>query len=408
MKAGNLGLPAAALFAVTLMAGDWPQLLGPTRNGLSPETGLARSWPKNGPPLVWQRPVGAGFSGPVVAGDRLIIFHRLGDEEVVECLGAPDGKPRWKFAYPTGYVDDFGFDPGPRATPVIDGKRVFTLGAEGRLHCLELETGKKVWERDLSADYQPRKGFFGVGTTPLVDSSRLFVNVGGKNAGVVALDKTTGRELWRATSQEASYSSPVAATIDGVRHIIFFTREGILSLDPATGAERFSKRWRARINASVNAAMPVVVADLLFISSSYNTGAVVHRVRKDGIDELWKSDDVLSNHYNTSLVLNGFLYGIDGRQEGGAARLRCVELKTGKVRWTQERFGCASLIGVDGNLLALNDEGELLLIEATPEAYREKGRAAVLTKPCRAEIALSNGRLYARDGKRLICLNMKP
>lgn len=388
-------------------AADWPQFLGPNRNCTSPETGLAQSWPKGGPPRLWEREVGEGYSGPVIAGDRLILFHRMGDNEVVECLDAASGKGRWKFPYPTRYEDDLGKGNGPRSTPLIAGQRVYTLGAEGRLHCLELDSGKKVWDRSIMDDYQPRKGFFGVGTSPILEGDNLLINVGARGAGIVAFNKDTGRELWKATSDEASYSSPVAATIDGSRHVFFFTREGILSLDPATGAVRFSKRWRSRMNASVNAAAPVVVDGQLFISTCYDTGAVLHRVRKDGIDEVWKSDEALSNHYNTSVHKDGFLYGIHGREDFREAKLRCVEWKTGKVRWTRDQVGCASLILADGHLIMLDEHGDLVLAEATPDAYREKARATVLSKPCFAEIALSNGRLYARDGNKLICLNLK-
>src|SRR5262249_26076456 len=157
---------------------------------------------------------------------------------------------RWKFAYPTRYNDDFGKGDGPRSTPLVAGGRVYTLGAEGTLHCLELETGKKVWERPLNEDYQVRKGVFGVSTSPLLDGDLLLVNVGGKGAGIVAFARDTGKEVWRATGHEASYASPVAATIAGTRHVIFFTREGIVSLNPKDGTVRFSKHWRSRMNAS--------------------------------------------------------------------------------------------------------------------------------------------------------------
>src|SRR5439155_16818376 len=224
------------------------------------------------------------------------------------------------------------------------------------LRCLELETGAKVWAHSLTADYSPRKGFFGVATSPLVEDKLVLVNVGAKGAGVVAFDKETGKEIWKATDQEASYASPVAATIDGVRHIFFVKREGLVSLDPANGAVRFSKRWRARINASVNAATPLVVNDELFLSASYGTGAVLLKVGKTGVDEIWKSDDVLSNHYATSVYADGFLYGFDGRQEE-RARFRCVEWKTGKVRWTQEAFGCGSMILAEARLIVLTEAG---------------------------------------------------
>jgi outer membrane protein assembly factor BamB len=395
------------LLFVPVFAADWPQILGPARNGISTETGLLHAWPKKGPPLLWEKPVGEGHSGPVVAGDRLILFHRVGDNEVVECLDPASGKQRWKFDYPTRYEDDFGKGNGPRSTPVIAGKHVYTLGAEGRLHCLEFESGKKVWDRSLLTEYRPRKGFFGVGTSPLVEGNRLFVNVGARGAGIVAFDTETGKEVWKATDDEASYSSPVAATIDGVRHIFFLTREGIVSLDPANGAVRFRKRWRSRNSASVNAAAPLVVGDLLFVSACYDTGAIVHRVRKDGFDEVWKNDESLSNHYNTSIHADGFLYGIHGREDFREAKLRCVELKTGKARWTRETIGCGSMLLADGHLILLEESGDLVLVEATPAAYREKARASVLSRPCFAEVALANGRLFARDKNRLVCLDLR-
>ena len=390
-----------------LMAGaDRPQFLGPGRDGTSTEKGLLTSWPREGPAVVWGKQVGAGFSGPVVAGGRLILFHRVGDREVVECLDAGSGKGLWKFGYPTAYQDDFGFDEGPRSTPLVAGKRVYTLGAEGVLHCLDLGTGKKIWGRPLNTDYQVAKGFFGVATSPLLEGGLVLVNVGGKGAGIVALAKETGKEVWRATDQGASYSSPVAATIDGTRHVFFFTREGLVSLDPGNGHVRFSKRWRSRLDASVNAAAPVVAGEYVFISACYQTGAALLRVRPEAAEEVWKSDDVLSNHYATSIHHAGYLYGFDGRQEHGA-RLRCVEMKTGKVRWTKEGFGCGSMVLAGGNLIVLTEDGELVLVEATPRAYREKSRASLLGKPCRALIALANGRLYARDGKKLVCVNLE-
>jgi outer membrane protein assembly factor BamB len=222
----------------------------------------------------------------------------------------------------------------------------------------------------------------------------------------VAFNASDGKELWKATDQEASYSSPVAATIDGVRHVFFFTRDGLVSLDPKEGTERFRLKFRSKIDASVNAATPVVVDDHLFLSASYGTGALLLKVHKDKVDEVWKNDESLSNHYDTSIYHDGYLYGIDGRQEEGA-RLRCVEFKTGKVQWTKEGFGCASLIRVEGRLIALTEGGDLVLIEPTAKEYREKARASVLGSPCRAALALANGRLYARDGKTLICWNLR-
>lgn len=394
------------IFTLWADASDWPQFLGPTRNGVSPESGLAGSWPKDGPPIVWQRRVGRGWSGPVVAGNRLILFHRRGDKEVVECLDAANGKEQWKFDYATTYVDDFNFDPGPRSTPLIAGDRVYTLGAEGRMHCLELASGRKIWDRALDEEYKVRKGFFGVATSPVLEGDLLLVNIGGRDAGIVALHKDTGKEAWRATNHAASYSSPVVATVDGVRHALFFTREGIVSLDPATGKERFSKRWRSRMDNSVNAASPVVVGNDVFFSACYDTGGILLTARKDGFDEVWSNDESMSNHYGTSIYHDGYLYGFHDRQER-KAHLRCIEWKTGKVKWTQERFGCGSMIRAGDDLIILSEDGDLVLAEATPRGYKEKARANVLGTSCRAQIALANGRLYARDTLKLVCLDLR-
>ncbi len=397
---------ALALLGGVAGAGDWPQFLGPDRNGVSAETGLIQSWPKEGPPVVWEKRIGEGYSGVAVSGGAAVVFYRSGGDEVVECLGAADGKPRWTHATPTKYRDRFGKGNGPRSTPLIDGKFVYTLGAEGRLQCLDLESGKPAWEKNLAEDYRVPPNYFGVGTTPLVEGKLLLLNVGGKQgAGIVAFDKETGKEAWKATDDPASYSSPVAVTVDGVRDVVFFTREGLVALDPENGSLRAKKRWRAAYDASVNAATPLLLDGHVFLTASYETGAVLLKLKKDGVSEVWSNDESLSAHYTTPVRQGDFLYGCDGRQEQGA-RLRCVEWKTGKVRWTKEGFGCASLLLADGNIFALTEDGDLVLVEATPDGYKEKARAAELTGPCRAPLALADGRLYGRDDRKVVCWNV--
>jgi len=397
-----------ALISCLLVASgaDWPQFLGPTRNAVSTETGLLQTWDAKGPPVLWQKNVGEGFSAPTIAGDRLILFHRIDNDEVVESLDATSGKAMWKHTNPTKYEDPLGKGNGPRSTPLIAGERVYTLSPGGLLQCLNLTNGTQVWKRALLEDYEVPPSFFGVGTSPILEGGRLLVNVGAKDAGIVAFDKDTGKEVWKATGDGASYSSPVAATIDGVRLVIFFTRQGIVSLDPATGAVRFSKRWRSRMNASVNAATPVVVEDQLFFTSCYDTGAILVRAKKDGIEEVWNNDRSLSCHFGTPVYHDGCLYGFHGRQETGT-EFRCVEMKTGKVHWSKEGFGCGSMIVAEGNAIVLSESGELVLVECKSDTYREKARAAVLAGPCRTQIALANGRLYARDNSKLMCWNMK-
>ncbi len=408
---GTRRLLIACLFLLPtaiVRADDWPQFLGPQRNGNSNEKGLLAAFPKDGPPVVWQRNVGEGYSGPVIAGDRLILFHRVGDEEVVECLKAATGKELWRFPYPTSYSDMLGKGDGPRSTPLIAGDKIITLGAEGTLHCLALETGKKIWSRSLTKEYKTPLGYFGVGTSPIVEQNRVLVNVGGKNAGIVAFDLDNGKEAWRATDDPPSYSSPVVATIGDRRLAVFFTRTGAVVLNAKTGDVLYRQRWRSRSETSVNAATPLIIGDQVFFSASYDTGALLLKLKANGAEEVWTDEKIMSNQYNTCIHHNGQIYGFDGRQDSPfPPTLRCFDLKTRKIRWQKEDFGNGSMILADGRLIILTEKGGLCLVQATPEAFRETARFRLLdAPPCRAQIALSAGRLYARDQKKLVCVNL--
>jgi outer membrane protein assembly factor BamB len=397
---------AILLFAaLALWSEDWPQFLGPSRNGVASGADMAASWPSSGPPVLWKKDVGAGFAAPAVAQGKLILFHRRGSKEIVEALDAASGKPLWSFDYPTTYRDDFGFDEGPRGTPAIAGGRVFTFGAEGMAHCLDFASGKKIWSLDTYKTFGVPKGFFGAATSPLVDDGRVLLNAGGANGGVVALDAQTGKTLWTATRDEAGYSSPVAATIRGERHALFFTRAGLVDADPATGKVRFQFPWRSRSQASVNAALPVVAGDLVFLSASYGTGAVVLDLSSGAPKKLWASDDALSNHYATSVYRDGYLYGYHGRQEMGPS-LRCVEMKTGKVMWDVDRFRAGSLLLAGDRLLIQREGGELVMAPATPAGFKPSGRAQVIEATVRAYPALADGRYYARNERQLICVKL--
>lgn len=406
MKSKALWL-AAALFAASFAtAGDWPQLLGPDRNGVYSGGDLAASWPEKGPPRLWKRDVGAGFSNPVVASGRLILFHRKGDKEIVESLDAKTGEPGWKFEYPSNYHDDFGFDEGPRASPVVVAGQVYTFGAQGVLHCLQLASGKKIWSVDANKEFGVRKGFFGAASTPLVEGARLFLNVGGDGAGIVAFDKDTGRVLWKATSDEASYSSPVAATLGGEKKIVFFTREGLVVLDPETGEVSHKLHWRARMNASVNAAVPLIIGENIFLSASYGTGATFIHVNGPKLEQLWSTEDALTNHYATSVYSDGVLYGYHGRQEYTQS-FRAIEAKTGKLLWEESGFGAGTVTLADGRLLLLRENGELVLAEASAEAFKPLARARILDGTVRAYPALADGLLYARNTNSLVCVDLR-
>ena len=396
-----------ALVATLLVAADWPQFHGPTRDNQSTETGFDWSWPKDGPPVAWKLDAGQGWAGPVVAGERLVFFHRVESDEVVLCLDPATGKEKWKFSYRTRYRDDFAMDEGPRSTPCIHGDKLFTLGANGDLHGLELATGRKLWSRNLIADFDAGKGFFGIACSPLVVGGKLLVNVGGKGAGIVAFDPATGKEIWKANNDAASYSSPSLAEIGGKQLALFLTREGLVALDPETGKQSFTHPWRPRLNESVNAATPLSWKGDVFISVSYGAGAILLRPKGAELEELWSGDKSMSCQFNTPVRVGEYLYGSHGRVDARNVDLRCVEWKTGTVKWSQPKFGSTSIIAVDGGLIGVTEAGDLVRFEASPEGYKEKGRAAILGSPTRAAPALADGRLFARDGKQLVCVKLK-
>ena len=391
----DLILAVAAASCFSFAAGtDWPQFLGPNRNGtaapLSPNS-------LRNPKLLWKKQVGAGFSAPVVANAKVILFHRVDNKETVECLNNTNGGRVWVFEYPTSYRDDFGFDEGPRGTPAVSDGRVYTFGAEGVLHALDLNTGKKLWRVDTHPKFGVRKGFFGAAASPLVDSAAVYVNVGGPNGGgLVAFNKNDGNVLWSVTNDEAGYSSPIEATIAGARSILCFTRAGLVAVDPASGKVRFQYPWRSRSNASVNAAVPIVTADSIFLSASYNTGAVLLKVAGNQLTPVWSSDEAMSNHYASSVYKDGYVYGFHGRQEMGQS-LRCIELKTGKVQWSVDGFGAGTVTLGGDRLLIVRESGEGIIAPARPDAYKPESKAQLLPATVRSYPAVADSKVYVRN-----------
>jgi outer membrane protein assembly factor BamB len=334
------------------------------------------------------------------------LFHRLQDQEIVACLEARTGKPLWKFQYPTKYEDDFGFDEGPRATPTINGDRVFTFGAEGVVHCLNWADGRKLWGVDTQKTFRAPKGFFGMACSPLVVDNAVLINIGGPDqAGIVALDKESGNLLWKATDAEASYSSPVIAMVENRRQAFFLTRAGLAVLDPTDGRIFFEFPWRPAVRASVSAATPLVINNRVFISTSYGRGAALLRLTKEGPETIWTAEDVLSNHYSTSVHHQGFLYGFHGRQEQGCL-LRCVELDTGRIRWSVPGLGAGSVLLAGETLLILTEQGELIRAPANPKQFQPVARSQILGFHVRAYPALAQGLFFARDKNQLVCLDL--
>jgi outer membrane protein assembly factor BamB len=425
---------------------DWPQLLGPTANGVSVETGLLDRWPTNGPPLVWEKQIGTGYGAPSVRGNVLVLHHRVGAEEIVEAFAADSGQPIWRHGYPSRFTDPFGYNNGPRASPLLTTNRCYTFGAEGKLLCLDLQTGQAIWQRDTAKEWNVPEAFFGVGSSPLLEGDRLLVMVGGQtNSGMVAFAAETGKVLWESVGQrnwqgqpklgwpgdapvvwsswdkQASYATPVAATVNGQRQVFCLMRQGLVSLNPETGAVNFSRWFRARVEESVNAANPVVVNDQVLISSAYyKLGSVLLRVRNDSrsYEEVWRNTN-LEAHWATPIYHDGYLYAFSGRNEPDA-RFRCLEFATGKIMWDRNEgwpahstpppkvYGRGSLILADGKLIVLGEGGLLGLFKLNVAKPEELARFQVpqLKYPCWAAPVLAHQKLYLRSEDRLVCLNL--
>lgn len=389
-------------------AADWPQILGPQRNGIAEGETLASGWPKSGPKTVWEHAVGSGLAGVAVSQGTVYVFHREADAEQLEALDALTGKPRWKATWPSDYQDAIAGDDGPRCVPVVHGKRVIAYGAAGTMACLNTADGSIVWSRNLVKDYQADLGYFGAGSTPLVEGKIIIVNVGGQrsSAGVVGLDLETGKEVWKSVADTASYSSPIAVTADGVRHVLCVTRLKLVSLDPTTGKVRFEFPFGKR-GPTVNGANPIVIKNNVFLTASYGIGSTAAQIHADHADLKYDGDEILSSQYTTTVVRDGYAYGIDGRQDQGSASLRCFDPITRKVAWTEDDFGMATLILAGDKLVCMRTDGTLVLVSATPKAFQQLATAKLFNSTCRPLPALASGLLYVRDTQTLKCFELR-
>lgn len=384
-------------------AGDWPQILGPQRNGhAARDERLADSWDTPGPKVIWEHRVGNGYSGPVVSGGKLIIFHRQSGELLVDALDATTGKPLWQHKRKASYVSSIDRDDGPRATPVIHNGRVHLFSPEGDLFCLALDTGKEIWARELSTELETPDSYFGAGSTPIVEGDKLLVNVGARGkAGLVAFNISDGKTAWQKSDEVASYSSPIAADISGARHVIFVTRYNVVSIDPANGDIRFRFPFGKR-GPTVNAAIPLLCDGELFVTASYGIGAILAHPDKTAAKTIWQSD-AISSQYTSSLYQDGVLYGTDGRADQPPAHLKALDAKSGETLWTEDSFGVAHLIEADGKIIALKDDGTLTLFKPSKQKFEQLATAKILEGTTRAIPALAAGNLYARDSEILKC-----
>lgn len=405
---------------------DWPQFLGPGANSVSAETGILAKWIKGEKPkILWERKLGVSYGIGSVARGRYFQYDRVEDESILYCLNAETGKEIWQFAHPTEYEDSYGYNGGPRCSPVVDGAHVYIYGVDGWLHCLKVADGKPVWKSNLNTEYKVEQNFFGVGSTPVVFGDLLLVMVGGgedepNGTGVVAFEKTTGKVRYKIGDEFASYSSLKLAKIDGRDWCFAFARGGLLAFDPKTGKKDFHYPWRARILESVNAMTPVVNKNEVFISETYGPGSSLLKVKPGGYEVVWKDDDrarekAMQNHWMTPILVDGFLYGSSGRH-AYTAELRCMEWKTGKVQWTVPEMSRCSLLMVDGHFICLGEYGQIWIIKPNPKKLEIVAKSVYLNEdeteskiayPAWAAPIFSHGLLYIRGKDRLLCLDLR-
>jgi outer membrane protein assembly factor BamB len=400
---------AAALFALALLGapadaapGDWPQWLGPDRNGVSLERGLAKTWPKAGPPVRWARDLGDGLSGMSIVGDRLYTMYSVKRTEFVACLDANTGKEIWRRFVGDTLEDHMGSD-GPRSTPTVVDGAVYALASRGVMVALDATTGAVRWRHDLVREYGAVLPKWGFCQSLLVHGGKVYLDPGGtKTHSLMAFDAKTGAVAWHGGQYKAGYSSPVVGRLAGVEQVLFFTGKALVSTTPHTGRVLWELAWETSYD--VSAATPLIFdQDRFFVSTGYGTGAALYRLEKRGAafvpSRLWRKR-TMKNKMATSVRLGAHIYGFD------EDRLAAVALETGERIWSQPGFDRGSLIAADGKLFVLGEGCNLALVEATPGGYVERGRMKVLGELCWTVPALSRGRLFVRDIDRIVSLDV--
>ena len=434
---------------------DWPRMLGPNYDSRSPEVGILTHWPAKGLRVVWTADTGMGYGNGVVANGRWFQFDRFGNAERLSCLNAETGELIWKWDSPVQYRDSYGYNSGPRCSPVVDGDRVYVLGVAGTLACISVVDGKQSWKHDTNQEYNVVQNFFGVGASPLIYDDKILVMVGGtqpspkgpgfasskpNGTAMVAFDKRTGKELYRVGNYLASYAAPVIQKIDGKDVCLSLVREGLLAFDPNDGSREFFFPWRAEMNESANAASPILWKNRILISEAYEIGSALLSLTNKGLEPIWidgsgQKSKVLRAHWSTPLLDENTLYASSGRNEPDTD-LRCLELDESsvgtaswkpKVLWIKRNHDRMTGLIVDNHVLMLGENGTLQLIARNKEKLtivaemeltetRDPRDGTPLTERNNwAPPVLSHGLLYIRgqgtgvrgQGK-IICLELIP
>ena len=407
--------------ASTALGADWPQYRGPSGDGRTSET-IGKPWTSGAPKQVWKVPSEGGFSSFAVGGGRaftLTLKEAQGaKQECIVALDANTGKEQW-FAPLNVAKYDGGGDAGvgenkggdgPRSTPTIHGKAVYTMSSQLALRAFDAASGKALWTRDLMKEHAGRNIHWQNAASPLLFGGLLYVGGGGAGQSLLAINPADGAVVWKAFDETITHATPVPANILGQPQIIFFLKSGLLAVEPKTGKEL----WRYPFQFSTStAASPVVSGNIVYCSAGYGVGAGAVKIAKSG--EKWSATELyrirgnkpLANHWSTPVAKDGHLYGMFQFKEYGKGPVKCVDAATGEVKWEKEGFGPGHVILAGDKLVALSDAGELVLIDPQPAAYKELARADVLDGKCWTTPVLANGRIYARSTKEAVCLDVK-
>jgi outer membrane protein assembly factor BamB len=399
------------------IAADWPQYRGPKHDGSTAETDIAARWPKGEPKVLWKKPMGNAFGSFAVAGDKAYLFMERDGKEVTVALNPDTGDELWATPIDKTIFEKQGGN-GPRTTPTIDGERVYVFGTYFKLSCLNAADGKVVWQKNLAAEHTAQTidnrtiKSWGNAMSPLIVGELVIVSGGGAGQTFLAFNKSDGKLAWKTGDEKVTHATPTLAKLHGEEQVIFFVQSGLVSLRPADGKEL----WRfAHPFKTATASSPIVggkAGDVVYCSAGYGVGAAACRVSRDGdrftATPLW-ADGEYMNHWTTPVHAGGYLYGIFGHNQRGTAPLKCVDIETGKETWSKDGFGSGGgTILVDGHVLVQGDKGELTLVEAKPDAYKQVGRFQVLGGKCWTMAIYVNGRIYARSDKEGACIQLDP
>ena len=380
---------------------SWPNWMGPVRDGISRETGWQSSWPDDGLSVAWSRHIGIGFSSISISDGRLFTMGHIDGEEIVWCLDASTGDEIWTHRYPCELINNL-HEGGPGATPTIEGDRVYTLGKEGQLYALDVKTGKVLWQVMLKKDLNVGTPEWGFSSSPVISNNHLILEAG----RVVSYDKFTGKKNWQTEKHEAGYgSAAIFGPFKDATFIATLDCEGLRITKRETGDEAAFHSWPSPFRT--NATTPIVTGNRIWISSAYNVGCGLFEFDGHRLKEIYSNRE-MRNHFNNSILLDGYLYGFDGNSNlGRVVQLTCMKLETGEVAWKQRGMGCGSLMIADQKLLVLSENGVLVLAKASPEGFEELASSPFLTGRCWTVPILLDKRVYGRNATgKLVCVDL--